>query len=170
MGLLNYGKRDEDMRQWRKVRALQGLLAVVAAVLLLGVCALPEIGGRVAEHYPEYAFLRWPTTIFLTVTAFPVFLALWQAQIICRQIRTDCPFSKVSLRGILTVEYCAMSEIPLYAAGCFLLLTQNALHPGILILAALICFAAAAIALFCAVLAALAEKAMALRLDSELTI
>lgn len=147
------------------------------AVFLIGVIVfslciffLPWLAIDTAEIFPEYAFLQYPVLFGLYVTTIPFFVALYQAIKLLKLIDNEDAFSESSVNYLNIIKYCAITISILYVIGAILLISQNALHPGIAIIGFFIFFASAVIAVFAGVLQKLLRNALDIKTENDLTV
>ncbi|PUB10368.1 DUF2975 domain-containing protein [Paenisporosarcina sp. OV554] len=103
-------------------------------------------------------------------TAIPFFLAMYQGFKLLIFIESEIAFSELAVISLGHIKNCAITIIILYQIGIFLLLSQNALHPGIVIIGFVIIFTTLVISLFTAVLQQLLTSALKLKSENELTV
>ncbi|WP_240378190.1 DUF2975 domain-containing protein [Bacillus piscicola] len=139
-------------------------------VLALCIFLLPWLANDTAEMYPEFAYLRYPILIGLYITAIPFFIALYEALRLLNYIDRKNAFSDLSVNALRNIKYCAITISILYVIGTIFLLTQNALHPGIAIIAFTIIFSSIIIAVFAMVLQKLFKSALDIKLENDLTV
>lgn len=139
-------------------------------VVALCVLWLPWLARNAAEQAPEFAYLQYPVLIGLYVTAVPFFMALHQAWQLLNYIEKNAAFSELSVSTLNKIKYCGNAIASLYAVGTILLLTQNALHPGVVIIGFLVMFTSIVIAVFAAILQKLLKNALEIKSENELTI
>lgn len=145
-----------------------GCLSVV--VLVLCVLAIPYLANRVAEQNPDYHHLKVPVMLFLYLTALPFYGGVFQAMRICREILKGNEFTHQNAHSLTLIGWYAFSVILLYFVGAGLLLTQNALHPSIVIIILTVIFMAAAIAVFGALLSHLVQQAVQIKEENDHTV
>ncbi|MBU9711209.1 DUF2975 domain-containing protein [Evansella tamaricis] len=145
---------------------------ILIGVTVVGLCIfwLPWMANQSAEMFPEYAYLKYPVLIGLYVTAIPFFYALYHALKILRLIDKDNAFSVMAVKRLSLIKICALTICGLYVFGSIILITQNALHPGIAIIGFTIIFAAVVIAVFATVLQRLLENALDIKMENDLTV
>ncbi|MFD3449700.1 DUF2975 domain-containing protein [Microbacteriaceae bacterium 4G12] len=145
---------------------------VIIGVIVLAFCTflLPKLAGYMVQINPQYAYLKFPVLIGVYITAIPFFLALYQAWKLLNYIEDENAFSERSVMSLGHIKNYAISIIVLYVIGVFLLVLQNALHPGIAIISIVIIFATLIIALFAAVLQELLRSALEIKSENDLTI
>ncbi|MBM4764599.1 DUF2975 domain-containing protein [Bacillus sp. B15-48] len=139
-------------------------------VLTLCIYWLPWSGRKTVEMYPEYAYLRLPVHIGLAITAIPFTFALYQALKLLRYIESKNAFSALAVNSLRHIKSCAIAITTLYILGGILLITNNAMHPGIAIIGLSIIFTSLTIAFFAAVLQELLLSALKIKSENDLTI
>lgn len=146
------------------------VLLVGTIVFFLCVFFLPWLANDTANMYPEFAFLQYPVLLGLYVTTIPFFIALYQALKILKLIDHEAAFSESSVNILNFIKYCAITISILYVIGSILLMSQNALHPGIAIVGFIIIFASVVIAVFVGVLQKLLRNALDIKSENDLTV
>ena len=144
------------------------LIAIITLILCL--FWLPNLAERVAKANPEYAYLKYPVLILVYITAIPFYLAFYQAYKILNSINNGETFTDKPLDSLGIIKNCALSEIVIYLILTIFLLSQNALHPGVLIPFVAIMFAASIIAVFVSVLKELLGTAIEIKSENDLTV
>lgn len=141
-------------------------------VIILSLClfALPPLARHTTEIYPEYVNLQYPVLIGLYFTAIPFFFALYQALQLLGYIENKDAFSESAVNALGIIKRCAGIISILYIVGMILLVTQNALHPGIAIIGLVIFFTSIVIMLFTAVLQELLINVLKIKSENDLTI
>ncbi len=139
-------------------------------ILVLSVFLLPWLANYTAEMYPEFAYLQYPILIGLYITVIPFFIALYQALKILNYIDRKNAFSDMSVNALRKIKFCAITISTLYVTGAIFLLIQNALHPGIAIVAITIIFSSIVIAVFAMVLQKLFKSALDIKSENDLTV
>ncbi|MBK3493837.1 DUF2975 domain-containing protein [Viridibacillus sp. YIM B01967] len=141
-------------------------------IIILALCVfwLPGLARDTAEAFPEYASLRFPVLLGLYATAIPFFLALYETLELLKYIESKNAFSDLAVISLKYIKYCAITIIILYVIGLFLLVSKNALHPGIGVIGVVIIFATLVILLFTAVLQGLLKSALELKSENDLTV
>lgn len=139
-------------------------------ILLLAIFWLPWLAHLSAELNPEYAYLQYPVLIGIYITALPFFTALYQSLKLLNYIEHGDAFSSPSVFSLKRIKYCAIAINILYLIGMFLLVLQNALHPGVAMIGLTISFASATIAVFAGVLEQLLKNALEIKSENDLTV
>ncbi|MDR3599532.1 MAG: DUF2975 domain-containing protein [Desulfosporosinus sp.] len=139
-------------------------------ILALCIFGLPWIAKEAADHYPAYWL--YPVLIGMYVAAIPFFAALHQAFKLLGYIDKNIAFSKLSVKALKTIKYCAITISTLYALGMplFYLMGEKDDAPGIILLGLVITFAPIVIAAFAAVLEKLLQDAIEIKSENDLTI
>lgn len=143
-----------------------------AAALLLCYVILPEVNAGWEEAYPEVAAWKYPFIIALLATTIPFFIALWQTLKLLHYIDVNKAFSRLSVKALKIIQYCALVFSGLYAACLPLLyhVTQHMDAPGLMVIGSVMVFAPLVIAVFATVLQRLLESAMAIKKENDLTV
>ncbi len=115
-------------------------------------------------------FLQYPVLIGLYVTVIPFFLALYQALKLLNYIENNNAFSELSVKVLKYIKYCAITISILYLIGTIVLMSQNALHPGIAIIGLTIIFTSVVIAVFTAVLQKLLKNVLDIKSENDFTV
>jgi len=139
-------------------------------VLAMCVFLLPWLANDTAEMYPEFAYLQYPILIGLYITAIPFFIALYQALKLLNYIGNNNAFSELSVKALKHIKYCSVTISILYVIGIIFLISQNASHPGIVLIGLTIFFTSVVIAVFTAVLQKLLKNALEIKSENDLTV
>lgn len=146
------------------------VLFIGVIILLLCIFWLPWEARRTTEMFPEFAYLKYPVLLGLYITAIPFFIALYQFLKLLIYVEENSAFSELAVTSLKKIKYCANIITVLYIIGFFFLIFQNALHPGIALIAFAIIFTAIIISLFSAVLQAILKNALDIKSENDLTI
>ncbi|WP_391115786.1 DUF2975 domain-containing protein [Psychrobacillus sp. L3] len=150
---------------------LKGTIFITGIIVLsLFTFLLPGLATDAAEMNPGYTYLRFPVLIGLYITAIPFFLALYHAWTLLNYIESENAFSKLSVMALGHIKSYAILIIILYVIGLFMLMLQNALHPGIAIIGTVIIFSTLVISVFAAVLQELLRSALEIKSENDLTV
>ncbi|NQD64834.1 DUF2975 domain-containing protein [Bacillus haikouensis] len=158
------------MKQITIVFLKSAIIILGLVVLCISIFGLPKIAAFPAEANPEYAYLKWPVMLGLYITEIPFYLALYQSFKLVGFINQRIVFSEEVVRNLKLIKLNAWSITLLYSAGAILLLTQNALHPGIAIAGIVIIFASVTISVFVSVLLEVLNHALELKSENNLTV
>lgn len=139
-------------------------------VLVLCIIWLPLWAEKAADMNSEYAYLRIPVLFGLYITTIPFYFALYQSLRLLSLIKSRDAFSELAVSSLRYIKQCAIVIATVYLIGKTLLLSQNALHPGIAIIGFVIVFSSVVIALFASILQELLKNALELKKENELTI
>ncbi|PFA24729.1 MULTISPECIES: DUF2975 domain-containing protein [Bacillus cereus group] len=147
------------------------------AVMLIGIpiLALCIFGLTwLANHpvHPNYAHILYPILIIMCVSVIPFFIALYQAFQLLSYIDKNKAFSKLSVRALKNIKYCAITISILYVIGMpfFYFLAEMDDAPGIIVIGLVISFASMVIAVFAAVLQKLLKEAIDIKSENDLTV
>ncbi|MDU0153789.1 DUF2975 domain-containing protein [Bacillus cabrialesii] len=141
-------------------------------ILALCIFAVPKIATYTAEVFPNMAYIPYLVFIFLYVSAIPFYFALYQAFKLLSFIDKNKAFSKMSVRALKNIKYCAVTISTLFAAGMpvFYLMAEIDDAPGIIVIGLVIIFASMVIAVFAAVLQKLLKEAIDIKSENDLTV
>ena len=139
-------------------------------VLMLAAFYLPLLATETAIMYPEFSYLKWPVLLGMYVTIIPFTYALYQALKLLKSIEQEKVFTNAALQSLKEIIYCAALIIAFYAIGFIFLSVQEAMHPGIALIALIIMFASFVIVLFAAVLRELLKKMVEIKKENDLTV
>jgi len=144
----------------------------VIGTVILGLCifALPVLAKYSAEMNPEFAYLQYPVLIGLYLTAIPFYIALYQTLRLLKIIQEKNTFSEGTVKRLGLIKHCASMIVVIYLLGLILLLSQNALHPGIALIGLIVAFTSIAIRFFSSLIQVLLKNALKQKLENDLTI
>ena len=157
----------------------QNKLSVYLKVILavIGVCGLvvyflilPTCGESLHASFPEFSAWHWPWLIFLWITAIPCYAALFFGWRIACNIGQDKSFSLENARLLQIIAWLVAGVTLYYFIGNVVFLFLNMNHPGIMLIALLICAAGVAITIAAICLSHLVKKAADLQEQSDLTV
>ncbi|MDG5788410.1 DUF2975 domain-containing protein [Evansella sp. AB-P1] len=164
----------EDLRQISKQGTTLFLKITIffIGIIVLLLCAfwLPMQANILAEMYPEFLYLKYPLLIGIYMTAIPFFFAMYKGFRLLNYIDMNQAFSELSVKSLGIIKYCSITISLLYVIGIFILISQNAGNPGILLLGLVIIFASIVIAVFAAVLQKLLKSAINIKTENDLTV
>lgn len=139
-------------------------------VISLSLFWLPYAANSLAEMYPEYAHLRFPILIGIYLTVIPFFIALYHALKLLHVIEQQRAFSPISVNALKQIKYCAITISLIYIIGAIYLITENALHPSLIVIGVTIIFASFVVSVFSDVLQKLLNSALEIKLENDLTV
>jgi len=121
---------------------------------------------------PDYAHMLYPILIGIYISAIPFFIALNQTLRLLSYIDTNKAFSKISVKALKSIKYCASAISIVYVVMMpfIYLLADRDDSPGLIIMGMVPIFASMIIAVFAAVLQRLLQDAMDLKSENDLTI
>ncbi|MCW9132146.1 DUF2975 domain-containing protein [Bacillus paramycoides] len=160
------------MKQGSTLFLKTAIFLIGIPVLALCIFLVPKIGNYAAELYPDIASIKYLVLINLYATVIPFYLALYQAFKLVSFIDNNNAFSKLSVRALKKIKYCAVTISILYVVGmplCYLV-AERADSPSIIILGMLLIFASMVIAVFAAVLQRLLKDAIDIKSENDLTV
>ncbi|NWK69335.1 DUF2975 domain-containing protein [Bacillus paramycoides] len=160
------------MKQGSTLFLKTAIILIGIPVLALCIFLVPKIGNYAAELYPDIAYIKYLVLINLYATVVPFYLALYQAFKLVSFIDKNNAFSKLSVRALKKIKYCAVTISILYVVGMplFYLVAERADAPSIIILGMLLIFASMVIAVFAAVLQRLLKDAIDIKSENDLTV
>ncbi|CAM4197932.1 DUF2975 domain-containing protein [Bacillus cereus] len=160
------------MKQGSTLFLKTAIILIGIPVLALCIFLVPKIGNYAAELYPDIASIKYLVLINLYATVIPFYLALYQAFKLVSFIDKNNAFSKLSVRALKKIKYCAVTISILYVVGMplFYLVAERADAPSIIILGMLLIFASMVIAVFAAVLQRLLKDAIDIKSENDLTV
>lgn len=120
---------------------------------------------------PELENLQYPILIGMYAAMIPFFIALYQTLKLLGYIDRNEAFSKLSVKALKTIKYCAITISILFVLELpFLhLLTKADDAPGILI-GIVVIFASLVVAVFAAVLQRLLQDAIDIKAENDLIV
>ena len=120
---------------------------------------------------PELEKLQYPLLVGMYLAMIPFFIALYQTLKLLSYIDRNEAFSKLSVKALKTIKYCAITISFLYVLELpFLyLLTRADDAPGILI-GIIVIFASLVVAVFAAVLQRLLQDAIDIKAENDLIV
>ncbi|MED1103441.1 DUF2975 domain-containing protein [Bacillus paramycoides] len=160
------------MKQGSTLFLKTAIILIGIPVLALCIFLVPKIGNYAAELYPDIASIKYLVLINLYATVIPFYSALYQAFKLVSFIDKNNAFSKLSVRALKKIKYCAVTISILYVVGMplFYLVAERADAPSIIILGMLLIFASMVIAVFAAVLQRLLKDAIDIKSENDLTV
>ena len=131
-------------------------------VLAFCIFVLPWVANEL-EHYPAY--LLYPFLVDMYATALPFFVALYQTLRFLSYIDKNKAFSKLSIRALKNIRYCATAIGIMFglAIPFLYLVAEKDDAPGILAVGLAITFASIVIAVFANVLKKLFQNAVEMK-------
>ncbi|MED1123260.1 DUF2975 domain-containing protein [Bacillus atrophaeus] len=141
-------------------------------VLALCIFLVPEIANFAAELYPDIVYIKYLVLINLYASAIPFYFALYQAFKLLSYIDKNKAFSKLSVRALKNIKYCAITISILFVVGMplFYLMAEKDDAPGIILIGLVVIFASMVIAVFAAVLQRLLKEAIDIKSENDLTV
>lgn len=148
---------------------------IVMAIVVLILCGfvLPVLPGNWAAEYPDLAYLKYPATFGLSLTAVAFFYALYQAGKLLRYIDQNKAFSRSAVRALKRITYAALMIGGLYVCALpAVFMTADAEDaPGLIVIFGLIfILIPTAIGAFSAVMQSLIQNALDLKSENDLTV
>jgi hypothetical protein len=147
------------------------------AVILIGI---PVLALGIFGFYwlpnnpvnPDYAHILYPILIGMYVSVIPFFVALYQAFKLLSYIDKSKAFSKISVKALKNIKYCAITISGIYVVGLpfFYIFAELDDAPGVILIGMLFIFASMVIAVFAAVLQRLLQEAINIKSENDLTV
>lgn len=158
----------------RKTTLFLKIAVILIGIPVLALCIflVPEIANYAAELYPDIAYMKYLVLIDLYATAIPFYFALYQAFKLLSYIDKNKAFSKLSVKALKNIKYCANTISIIYAGLVpFLFPIADADDaPGLIGFPIIIIFASTVIAVFAAVLQRLLQDAIDIKSENDLTV
>ena len=141
-------------------------------ILALCIFGLPVLAKDAAESNSEFAYVLYSIVIIMYVSAIPFYGALYQAFKLLNYIDQNKAFSKISVKALKNIKYCAITISSLYVAGMpfFYIFAELDDAPGVILVGMLFIFAPMVIAVFAAVLQRLLQEAIHIKSENDLTV
>jgi hypothetical protein len=141
-------------------------------VLALCIFALPSMYKGGSEEFPAASLAVFMIMIGAYITAIPFFIALWQTLKLLSYIDRNKAFSKLSIRALRNIKYCAITIAVLYVGGVPLLypIAEADDAPGLILIGMAIACAPIVVAVFAAVFQKLLQSAMEIKSENDLTV
>lgn len=150
------------------------LAVIFIGIPILAFCIflVPRIGSFAGGLYPEIAYMKSFVLINMYAAAIPFYFALYQAFKLLIYIDKNQAFSKLSVKALKKIKYCALTISILYLLGTplYYLIQQRVDPPSFMPIAMVILFASLVIAVFAAVLQRLLQEAIHIKSENDLTI
>ncbi|CAM4222740.1 hypothetical protein BAMA_18840 [Bacillus manliponensis] len=121
---------------------------------------------------PDYAYILYPIVIGMCVSVIPFSIALYKAFMLLSYIDKNKAFSKISVRALKNIKYCAIAISTLYVVMMpfVYLVAEKDDAPGLIIMGMVPIFASMVIAFFAAVLQRLLQEAIDIKSENDLTV
>ncbi|MEH7378957.1 DUF2975 domain-containing protein [Bacillus sp. JJ1533] len=139
-------------------------------VLALCIYWLPWAANDLAVKNVEFAYLKYPLLIGIEVTLIPYLLALFHGFKLLIYIDKNSAFSQNSVKSLTFIKYCAAIISVWYVIGFLFVISQDAGHPSVLLIALVIIFACFVVSVFAAVLQKLLKNAIKIQEENDLTV
>ncbi|WP_163538420.1 DUF2975 domain-containing protein [Gracilibacillus sp. YIM 98692] len=121
---------------------------------------------------PDYAHILYPILIGMYISVIPFFVALYQAFKLLSYIDKNQAFSKLSVKALKNIKFCAMIICGLYVVimPFVYLVAELDDAPGLIIIGMVPAFASMVIAVFAAVLQKLLQEAIHIKAENDLIV
>ena len=141
-------------------------------ILALCIFGLPILAKDAAESNSEFAYVLYGIVIIMYLSAIPFYGALYQAFKLLNYIDQNKAFSKISVKALKNIKYCAITISSLYVGGMpfFYIFAELDDAPGVILVGMLFIFAPMVIAVFAAVLQRLLQEAIHIKSENDLTV
>ena len=141
-------------------------------ILALCIFGLPILAKDAAESNSEFAYVLYSIVIIMYLSAVPFYGALYQAFKLLNYIDQNKAFSKISVKALKNIKYCAITISSLYVVGMpfFYIFAELDDAPGVILVGMLFIFAPMVIAVFAAVLQRLLQEAIHIKSENDLTV
>lgn len=148
------------------------VIAIGLVVLALCVFALPAIWRAVPGEYPNHAYVFYCVLIAFYAAAVPFFAALFQAMRLLSYIDANKAFSKLSVKALKRIAYCALAISAVFVANLpfMYIWAENDDAPGLVIVGMFMVLAPFTVAVFAALLQRLFQQAIAIKSENDLTV
>ena len=158
--------KQDKLAAWLKFIIVGvGLCGLIVYALIV-----PMFGkGQIADA-PEFAGWYIPWLIFISLTAIPVYIALFFCWKVASNIGDDRSFSMDNARLLKWISWLAAADSVYFFIGNIALLLMNMSHPGVTLMSLVVVFGGVAITIASAALSHLIVKAADLQEESDLTI
>lgn len=153
--------------QYSSTLFLRGAVILIG-LLVLALCVFALPSAITSDNTGEYR----PIVVGMYVTAVPFFIALFQSLKLLRYIDKNQAFSKLSVKALKYIKYCALAIGGLYATGMpyIYLVADKDDAPGVLLAGLVIMGASLIVATFAAVLQKLLQSAVDMKSENDLTV
>ena len=146
------------------------ILGVGLCILIVYVFVVPMFGRTIVDDAPEFAGWYVPWLVFISITAVPVFIALFFCWKVANNIGNDRSFSMDNANLLKWISWLAAADSAYFFIGNIVLLLLSMSHPGMTLMSMLIAFIGVAVSIASAALSHLIVKAADLQEQSDLTI
>ena len=149
---------------------------ILAGIVMLAICGVMAWitfteNQSATEYHVDYVLIILILGTY--AAAIPYFTALYQTLKLLDYIDTNRAFTKLSVKALKTIMYCAIADFIICMAGgvpFFAILGRNDGNPGMVVLGLIPAGVALIIAVFASVLKRLLSDAIAAKSENDLTI
>ena len=106
------------------------ILGVGLCILIVYVFVVPMFGRTIVDDAPEFAGWYVPWLVFISITAVPVFIALFFCWKVANNIGNDRSFSMDNANLLKWISWLAAADSAYFFIGNIVLLLLNMSHPG----------------------------------------
>ncbi|MBO4920187.1 MAG: DUF2975 domain-containing protein [Erysipelotrichaceae bacterium] len=150
------------------------LKTIIAGLCFCGVYVyvllIPGYGQSIVRSYPEFSSYYKPWLIFLSITAIPVYIALYFAWKVFDNIGKDHSFCIDNANYLKWISWLAAADSAYFFIGNVVLTFCNMNHIGVIWYSLIIIFIGVSVSAACAALSHLIVKAAELQDQSDLTV
>ncbi|MED4285174.1 DUF2975 domain-containing protein [Priestia megaterium] len=149
------------------------LAIIFIGIPILAFCIflVPKFGNFSGELYPDITYMKYLVFIVMYGAAIPFYIALYQAFNLLRYIDENKAFSKLSVKALRNIKYCAITISGLYVLGSPLFhFIAKKVDPPIGFIGIIIIFSSLIIAVFAAILQRLLQEAINIKTENDLTV
>ncbi|MYL49905.1 DUF2975 domain-containing protein [Halobacillus litoralis] len=141
-------------------------------VLALCIFFVPGFADYAGVLLSDFPIIEPVVFIYMYLTAIPFYFALYQAFKLLNYIDSNEAFSDLSVKALRVIKFCAITISVLYVVLMPVIYTVAELDdaPGLIVIAMVIIFASAVIAVFAAVLQRLLQEAITIKSENDLTV
>lgn len=151
---------------WMKIM----ILALLVVGTVVYVWAVPAFGQMLCRNYPELQYRYLPWLVGVSATALPCYGAAWYCWLLARSLGKGRSFTRENAGYLKKISRLALADTGYFLALNVVFLLLGYSHPGVLLLALLVCVVGCGIALCTAVLSHLVSQGAELQDQSDLTI
>ncbi|MBX0356881.1 DUF2975 domain-containing protein [Halobacillus sp. Nhm2S1] len=141
-------------------------------VLALCIFFVPEFAEYAGALLSDFPIIEPVVFTYMYLTAVPFYFALYQAFKLLNYIDSNDAFSDLSVKALRVIKFCAITISVLYVVLMPVIYTVAEIDdaPGLIVIAMVIIFASAVIAVFAAVLQRLLQEAIIIKSENDLTV
>lgn len=153
-----------------KIIFLKLAISIIGVLVLILCFWIPGLAKNFIMANPEFMSFRYAVLAGIYFAAIPFYLALYEALKLLNYIESNNAFSQLAVNSLRVIKYCAVAIVIIYTGEVLFLAIQKLLHPGIMLTAVTIIFAALTISIFAGVLQELLINALEIKSENDLTV